>query len=78
MPVPRRALATKLNARGSGELRQREGSSTTLTVLADLDNGGIATIAARQITIGAQSDNGFQRKRERPEPWNCRSPTTTS
>ena len=30
------------------------------TVLADLDNGGIATIAASQITIGAQNDNGFR------------------
>ena len=30
------------------------------TVLADLDNGGIATIAASQVTIGAQNDNGFR------------------
>ncbi|MDX2036924.1 MAG: Gfo/Idh/MocA family oxidoreductase [Isosphaeraceae bacterium] len=30
------------------------------TVLADLDNGGIATVAASQITIGAQNDNGFR------------------
>ncbi len=30
------------------------------TVLADLDNGGVATIAASQITIGAQNDNGFR------------------
>ncbi len=30
------------------------------TVLAQLDNGGIATIAASQITIGAQNDNGFR------------------
>src|SRR5262249_17121722 len=30
------------------------------TVLAELDNGGIATIAASQITIGAQKDNGFR------------------
>ena len=30
------------------------------TVLAELDNGGIATIAASQITIGAQNDNGFR------------------
>ncbi len=30
------------------------------TVLADLNNGGIATVAASQITIGAQNDNGFR------------------
>ena len=30
------------------------------TVLADLDNGGIATITASQVTIGAQNDNGFR------------------
>ncbi len=30
------------------------------TVLARLDNGGIATIAASQITVGAQNDNGFR------------------
>jgi predicted dehydrogenase len=30
------------------------------TVLAELDNGGVATIAASQITIGAQNDNGFR------------------
>jgi predicted dehydrogenase len=30
------------------------------TVLAELDNGGIATIAASQVTIGAQNDVGFR------------------
>src|SRR5262249_4896603 len=30
------------------------------TVLAELDNGAIATIAASQVTIGAQNDNGFR------------------
>jgi predicted dehydrogenase len=30
------------------------------TVLARLDNGGIATITASQVTIGAQNDNGFR------------------
>ncbi len=30
------------------------------TVLAELENGAIATIAASQITIGAQNDNGFR------------------
>jgi predicted dehydrogenase len=30
------------------------------TVLAELDNGGIATVSASQITIGAQNDNGFR------------------
>src|ERR671933_1518499 len=30
------------------------------TVLARLENGGIATITASQVTIGAQNDNGFR------------------
>ena len=30
------------------------------TVLARLDNGGIATVTASQVTIGAQNDNGFR------------------
>ncbi len=30
------------------------------TVFAELDGGAIATIAASQITIGAQNDNGFR------------------
>ena len=30
------------------------------TVLAELNNGGIATITASQVTIGAQNDNGFR------------------
>lgn len=30
------------------------------TVLAELDGGAIATVAASQITIGAQNDNGFR------------------
>jgi predicted dehydrogenase len=30
------------------------------TVLAELDTGAIATVAASQITIGAQNDNGFR------------------
>ena len=30
------------------------------TVLARLDNGGLATVAASQVTIGAQNDNGFR------------------
>jgi predicted dehydrogenase len=30
------------------------------TVFAELDNGGIATVAASQVTIGAQNDNGFR------------------
>jgi predicted dehydrogenase len=30
------------------------------TVLAELNNGGIATVAASQVTIGAQNDNGFR------------------
>ncbi len=29
-------------------------------MLAELDNGGIATVSASQITIGAQNDNGFR------------------
>jgi predicted dehydrogenase len=30
------------------------------TVLAELNNGAIATITASQVTIGAQNDNGFR------------------
>ncbi len=30
------------------------------TVLARLDNGGVATITASQVTIGSQNDNGFR------------------
>lgn len=30
------------------------------TVLARLNNGGLATIAASQVTVGAQNDNGFR------------------
>jgi predicted dehydrogenase len=30
------------------------------TVLARLDNGGLATVSASQVTIGAQNDNGFR------------------
>jgi predicted dehydrogenase len=30
------------------------------TVLARLNNGGVATVAASQVTIGAQNDNGFR------------------
>lgn len=30
------------------------------TVLARLNNGGLATVAASQVTIGAQNDNGFR------------------
>lgn len=30
------------------------------TVMARLDNGGIATVSASQVTIGAQNDNGFR------------------
>jgi predicted dehydrogenase len=30
------------------------------TVLAELSNGGIATVTASQVTIGAQNDNGFR------------------
>ena len=35
------------------------------TVLADLGDGAIATIAASQVTIGAQNDNGFRVDRHR-------------
>src|SRR5262249_57792524 len=30
------------------------------TVLAELNNGAIATVTASQVTIGAQNDNGFR------------------
>jgi len=47
----------------SGRLRAFVGGrklDDDFTVLARLDNGGIATIAASQVTIGAQNDNGFR------------------
>jgi predicted dehydrogenase len=51
--------ATKLRARLKTFVPGRA-LDDDFTVLAELDNGGIATIAASQITIGAQNDNGFR------------------
>jgi predicted dehydrogenase len=51
--------ATKLSARLTSFVKGRV-LDDDFTVLAELDNGGIATIAASQITIGAQNDNGFR------------------
>ncbi|CAN5914645.1 Gfo/Idh/MocA family oxidoreductase [soil metagenome] len=51
--------ATKLSARLRSLVPGRQ-LDDDFTVLAELDNGGIATIAASQITIGAQNDNGFR------------------
>ncbi len=51
--------ATKLSARLKAFVEGRA-LDDDFTVLAELDNGGIATIAASQITIGAQNDNGFR------------------
>ena len=53
------ASATKLSARLTTFVPGRA-LDDDFTVLAELDNGGIATIAASQITIGAQNDNGFR------------------
>lgn len=39
---------------------ERRALDDDFTVLARLDNGGIATITASQVTIGAQNDNGFR------------------
>ena len=51
--------ATRLSARLTTFVPGRA-LDDDFTVLAELDNGGIATIAASQITIGAQNDNGFR------------------
>lgn len=51
--------ATRLRARLTTFVAGRA-LDDDFTVLAELDNGGIATIAASQITIGAQNDNGFR------------------
>ncbi len=53
------ASATRLSARLTTFVQGRA-LDDDFTVLAELDNGGIATIAASQITIGAQNDNGFR------------------
>ena len=51
--------ATKVQARLKAFVPGRS-LDDDFTVLAELDNGGIATIAASQVTIGAQNDNGFR------------------
>ncbi len=51
--------ATRLSARLTTFVKGRA-LDDDFTVLAELENGGIATIAASQITIGAQNDNGFR------------------
>ena len=38
------------------------------TVLAELNNGAIATVTASQVTIGAQNDNGFRDRRHDRDP----------
>ena len=53
------ASATRVKARLTAFVKGRA-LDDDFTVLAELDNGGIATIAASQITIGAQNDNGFR------------------
>jgi predicted dehydrogenase len=53
------ATATRLSARLKAFVPGRA-LDDDFTVLAELDNGAIATIAASQITIGAQNDNGFR------------------
>ncbi|WP_435006521.1 Gfo/Idh/MocA family protein [Tundrisphaera lichenicola] len=51
--------ATRVQARLTTFVKGRA-LDDDFTVLAELENGGIATIAASQITIGAQNDNGFR------------------
>ena len=53
------ASATRLSARLTTFVPGRA-LDDDFTVLAELDNGGIATVAASQISIGAQNDNGFR------------------
>jgi predicted dehydrogenase len=51
--------ATEVSARLKTFMKHRP-LDDDFTVLARLDNGGIATITATQISIGAQNDNGFR------------------
>jgi predicted dehydrogenase len=51
--------ATKVSARLKAFVEGRA-LDDDFTVLAELEGGAIATIAASQITIGAQNDNGFR------------------
>jgi predicted dehydrogenase len=51
--------ATRLSARLKAFVPGRA-LDDDFTVLAELDNGAVATITASQITIGAQNDNGFR------------------
>lgn len=51
--------ATQVQARLHTFVERRQ-LDDDFTVLARLDNGGIATISASQIVIGAQNDNGFR------------------
>jgi predicted dehydrogenase len=51
--------ATRLRARLKAFVPGRA-LDDDFTVLADLDNGGIATVTASQITVGAQNDVGFR------------------
>jgi predicted dehydrogenase len=51
--------ATKVSARLKAFVPGRA-LDDDFTVLAELDGGAIATVAASQITIGAQNDNGFR------------------
>ena len=51
--------ATRVQARLTSFVKGRA-LDDDFTVFAELDGGAIATIAASQITIGAQNDNGFR------------------
>jgi predicted dehydrogenase len=51
--------ATRLRARLKAFVPGRA-LDDDFTVLAELNNGGIATVTASQVTIGAQNDNGFR------------------
>lgn len=51
--------ATKVSARLRSFIAGRA-LDDDFTVLAELDNGGSATICASQVTIGKQNDNGFR------------------
>ena len=59
------------------DVRPRPGLDDDFTVLAELDNGGIATIAASQITIGPRTTTASASS-ARPARSNGRSPTTPS
>ena len=77
-PVRRRAVGRRGSAARLKTFVPGRALDDDFTVLAELNNGGIATITASQVTIGAQNDNGFRVSRHDRARSSGRSPTTRS